>query len=588
MVLLRGRRGEPPLEVTPPGVSVRSRVHEYGGGAYCLVPGEQVAWVDATDQRIALAPADGSGAPQYLTPVVADGARSHHGDLRADPAGPVGSLFAVRERHLADGVVTRDVVRCHPGADPEVVVAGRDFFAAPRPSPSGAWLAYVAWDHPDMSWDSSELWVQRTPGDSTLVAGGEGVSVGQPWWVDDTSLCFVSDAGGWWQPWRWWVGDDEPVRLCDVEAEFHGPDWALGQATMAAAGEGALVCRLRRDGTDRLGLVAGGEVTELAQPCLTIGAVVAHDAGVVCLGRSADRAATLWWAPLEAAGVGTFEAFGRLPAPLLALEHVARPEPFECRGAEGRAVHGLFFAPRLAGVEGPAGEAPPLLVFCHGGPTGSAEAGFDVTVQFFTSRGFSVAAVDYAGSTGYGRAFRDSLYGRWGEADSDDCAAAARELARRGLVDATRMAIRGGSAGGLTALNALVRSDCFASAVTWYGVTDLLGLEATTHDFESSYNHRLVGPLPDAEDLYRRRSPVNRVQDLHGAVALLYGLDDPVVPAAQARDMAAALRRRGVDCEEHAFEGEGHGFRRAETVERCLEIELAFYRRTLPADPPPP
>jgi dipeptidyl aminopeptidase/acylaminoacyl peptidase len=250
-------------------------------------------------------------------------------------------------------------------------------------------------------------------------------------------------------------------------------------------------------------------------------------------------------------------------------------------------VYGLFIAPRLDGVDGPADEAPPLVVFCHGGPTGSVEAGFDVTVQFFTTRGFAVAAVDYAGSTGHGRAFRQNLYGHWGEADSDDCVAAARHLAGNGMVDGDRMAIRGTSAGGLTALNALVRADCFAAAASWYGVTDLLGLEATTHDFEASYNRRLVGPLPATEDVWRRRSPVNRVDDMSGAVLLLYGLDDPVVPAAQARAMAAALRRRGVDCEEHAFEGESHGFRRADTVRQCLEAELAFYRRTLLGAPPP-
>jgi dipeptidyl aminopeptidase/acylaminoacyl peptidase len=285
--------------------------------------------------------------------------------------------------------------------------------------------------------------------------------------------------------------------------------------------------------------------------------------------------------------VGEFQPFGTLAAPPVPPAAVARPEPFHCDGTDGAPVYGLFFAPHAEGVRAPAGELPPLLVFCHGGPTGSAEAGFDVTVQFFTTRGFAVALVDYAGSTGYGRAFRDSLYGRWGEVDSDDCVAAASHLARRGLVDGARMAIRGSSAGGLTALNALVRSEVFAAAASWYGVTDLLGLEASTHDFESRYNHRLVGPLPGTEDRYRRRSPVHRVADMSGAVLLLYGLDDPVVPPAQARDMAAALRRRGVDCEEHAFEGEGHGFRRAETVRRCLEAELAFYRRVLLGGTPP-
>jgi dienelactone hydrolase len=595
VALLRARRGEPSVEVTPAGANVRSRVHEYGGGAYCTLPGDRVAWVDAADQRVYAGPADGSSPPRPLSPAAPDGERHHHGDLRAGGGGG-GAVLAVRERHR-NGMVARGIVRYDGAGSMTVVASGRDFFSAPRPSPDGRALAYVAWDHPDMSWDASELWVVGRDGDGPAgqagpfrMAGGDGVSVGQPWWADDDTVVFASDADtGWWQPWRATVGSD-PARLSDIAAEFHGPDWALGQATMAPAGAGAMVCRYRSDAIDRLGLLdlGGGELTPVPVPCTTIGAVVAHDGGVVCLGRTEEAPAALWWAPIAlGAGrpsVGAFAPFGVAPPVLVPPRRRASPEPFHCDGPEGRTVHGLFFALHADDVAVPDGERPPLLVFCHGGPTGSAEAGFDVTVQFFTTRGFAVALVDYAGSTGYGRAVRESLYGRWGEADSDDCVAAATHLAASGRVDGDRMAIRGSSAGGLTALNALVRSRVFAAAASWYGVTDLLGLEATTHDFESRYNHRLVGPLPGSEETYRRRSPVNRVDDMAGAVLLLYGLDDPVVPPAQARDMAAALRRRGVDCEEVAFEGEGHGFRRADTVSRCLEAELAFYRRTLVGD----
>ncbi|MGH9082630.1 MAG: alpha/beta hydrolase family protein, partial [Acidimicrobiales bacterium] len=284
---------------------------------------------------------------------------------------------------------------------------------------------------------------------------------------------------------------------------------------------------------------------------------------------------------------GTARAVVATP-PLLAAADVSVAEPFSFAGRDGRVVHGLFYPPRLTGTQGPAGALPPLVVHCHGGPTGAAEPGLDPVVQFLTTRGLAVAAVDYAGSTGYGRAYRRSLLGRWGEADADDCVDAARHLAGSARVDGERMAVRGSSAGGLTALNALVRSDAFAAAVSWYGVTDLLALAASTHDFESRYTDRLIGPLPAAAGEYRRRSPVNRVADIDGAVLLLQGLDDPVVPPAQATAMAGALAARGGRCELLTFPGEGHGFRRAETVERCLRAEIDFYQATLCAPRSPP
>jgi dipeptidyl aminopeptidase/acylaminoacyl peptidase len=425
------------------------------------------------------------------------------------------------------------------------------------------------------------------------VAGGDGYSVGQPSWAGDGALRFVWDVDEWWQPFTW-RPDEEPRRTCAQAAEFHGPDWGLGQATLAEMAPGVVACRWRAGGLDHIGVLdeATGTLAHVDQECVSITAVVPHDGGVAWLGRSPTTPATLWWAPVN--HDGTEGGAARIPAslgaaatflppetPVLDPANVSTGAPFTCEGSDGRSLHGIFYAPRLGETEGPAGVPPPLIVSCHSGPTGSVEAGFDVVTQFFTTRGFAVAAVDYAGSTGYGREFRRSLFGAWGEVDTDDCAAAARFLAAEGRVDGRRMAVRGSSAGGMTALNALVRARCFAAAVSWYGVTDLLALEASTHDFESRYNHRLVGPLPETEDRYRQRSPVNRVADMAGAVLLLYGLDDPVVPASQARAMAQSLRSRGVHCEEHAFAGEAHGFRSAETIRQCLLDELDFYRRVV-------
>jgi dipeptidyl aminopeptidase/acylaminoacyl peptidase len=291
----------------------------------------------------------------------------------------------------------------------------------------------------------------------------------------------------------------------------------------------------------------------------------------------------VWWCPLSADSRA--ERPSALPvsaatAPL-DVDDVSVAEPVSVRSGSGRVVHAHFYRPRLSRWQGPDGSRPPLIVHCHGGPTASADAGFDPMVQMFTTRGYAVATVNFAGSTGYGRAYRQALDGQWGVADIDDCVDVARWLAESGWVDGDRMAIRGASAGGLTALGALVRSDAFGAAVSWYGVTDIAGLVATTHDFESRYVDRMIGPWPEAAALYEERSPLNQVARIQGAVLLLQGEDDPVVPADQTRRMADALRSRGVRCEARYFAGESHGFRRAETLIACFEAELGFYADVL-------
>jgi dipeptidyl aminopeptidase/acylaminoacyl peptidase len=303
----------------------------------------------------------------------------------------------------------------------------------------------------------------------------------------------------------------------------------------------------------------------------------AHGNGVALIGSTPDTPSTVWvWSPEE-------RARPLRPHVGVVLEHgdVAVGEPFTLTGRSGRAVHGTLFRPTLRGTHGPEVSAPPLVTWCHGGPTSSCQAGFDVTLQFFTTRGFAVACVDYAGSSGYGRDYRCALWGQWGIADSEDCLDAARYLADRGEIDPQRMAVRGGSAGGMTALNALAAGEGFAACVSWYGVTDLLGLVATTHDFEAHYTDRLIGPLPQTRPLYEERSPVHRASAMGGSVLLLQGTEDAVVPPAQAEGMRAALEAVGTRCDLEFFEGEGHGFRRADTLTACLEAELAFYLRQL-------
>jgi dipeptidyl aminopeptidase/acylaminoacyl peptidase len=581
VVLVRAQPGSAPEVVSPPETSIRSRVHEYGGGAWCLLSGGSFAYVDHPSQRVFVATP--GGEPIALSPAAPAGEPWHHGGL---VAGPAGSVLAIRERHR-DGAVTRSVVRLDPsvpGAE-TTLTGGRDFFGALAPSPGGDRLAWVAWDHPDMPWDATELWVgEFDPADGALreaVRVGadrlDGCSVDQPVWLGESTLALVADAEGWWQPWSWSGG--ELSRLSELDAEFQGPAWVLGQHTLVATAAGALACVWRQAGRDHVGVFdAASALREIPQPCVSVSSLCAHGDGLAWLGATPSLP-TAPWVSTEEWGSGEPAVIAAAPPPL-ATNDVSVAEPLSIPLGE-RDVHANFYPPRLSGWEGLAGEAPPLVVFAHGGPTTNTETGFDVAVQTFTTRGYAVVAVDYAGSTGYGRDYRRLLEGRWGEADVDDCVEVARWLAKRGRVDGRRMAIRGSSAGGLTALGALVRSDLFAAATSSFGVSDLEGLVRTTHDFESRYADRLVGPLPEAADLYELRSPVNRVDDITGAVLLLQGEDDPVVPAEQTRSMAAALERRGLRCRALYFDGESHGFRRAETLVACWRAELSFYQEIL-------
>jgi len=609
-VVVRSAPGQEPEVVSPEGVSARSRVHEYGGGAATVLDGE-LYYVDQADQRWYRVRTDRAGSvPRALTPPAADdGVSVRHGDGRIVPSGRW--LVTVEERVSAVGTTHRLVAVATDGSQTVApLVDDTDFVAAPRPSPDGTWLAWTAWDHPSMPWDRSELRVAPLvdPGEGIelgaahRVAGGGDRSVGQPHWARDGSLVFVDDRSGWWLPYRLPAGDvggdGATARpMADRRAEFHAPDWVLGQATLAELDDGSWVARMHEDGTDRLVRLrpaGGGDGTwsleVLDQPCVSISGVVATAGGpsgsgpgprpqtVAVLGSTPTEAHTVVGFPVGFPVGGVAPVRRSTPPPVAVVpEAVSAARPVEAHTPSGT-VPGLFFAPAGAGADRSGGPPPPLVVFCHGGPTGSAEPGFDPVVQFFTSRGLAVAAVDYRGSAGYGRAYRGSLAGLWGEADIDDCVAFAEALVGAGLVDGARMAIRGTSAGGLTALGSLVRSDRFAGAASWYGVTDLEALATDTHDFESRYVDSLVGPWPAAAATYRARSPLHHPDRVTGSVLLLQGADDPVVPADQSERFAARLEEHGVPCRLIVFAGESHGFRRADTIEASLTAELDFYR----------
>lgn len=608
VVVCAGADGAP-VDVSPPGVHVRSRVHEYGGGAF-TVAGGTLFYSDADDERLYRCPLGGTGAVP-LTPEGEEGTTVRLADGRCTPSGRW--LVAVEER-IAAGRTSHRLVAVATDGSLRVrsLVSGPDFVAAPRVSPDGALIVFTCWDHPAMPWDRSQLRVARLDeSDDDLVAtpsawlAGGRVSVGQPHWGRDGSLLFVDEGSGWWLPVRLdadavtahAAGAAAPRRagpegadrvpearpLVAEQAEFHAPDWALGQSTMAELPDGTVVARRRRSGTDqlvRLAPVGGGVgpwATEVVdQPCVAVGGVAAGDDGAVWVLGSTPTAAQV---VVRGGPVGLGAGFLRRSTggPDPDRPSVATAEPFVASGPVVP-VPGLFFAPVGPPDDSRPRGAPPLVVFCHGGPTASAEPGFDPVVQFFASRGLAVAVVDYRGSTGYGRAYRQLLEGRWGVADVEDCAAFAAGLAAAGRVDGRRMAIRGTSAGGLTALASLVGAGPYLGAASWYGVTDLEGLVQETHDFESRYLDSLVGPWPEAEARYRQRSPVHHAAQVSGEVLLLQGEEDRVVPAGQAERFAAELRDQGRRCRLVVFPGEAHGFRRAETVEASLVAELDFYR----------
>lgn len=573
-------------DVTPAGTSVRSRVHEYGGTAYAVGPDGSVVWVDDPTQALWHRRPDGT---RRRVPVgAADGS-----DRWAEPVfTPDGRwVVAVGEHHSGDGsppVNRLEAVRLDDGTS--VVLDDRaDFVAAPRLSPDGGWLAWITWDLPDMPWDATRLWVAPLEvtddriglGEPVLVAGDDGgTSVLDPEWGPDGHLWFSSDRTGWWNPWRWRPGAPA-APVVRLERESAGPLWALGSRWGACDPTGGRWVVLRSEAADRLARVRpDGTVSEVEVPDTEISSLVPHGDGVAYIGAGPTHEPEV----VTVAADGTRRVIrpGR-PLPvdrtwISVPRHVSFPTP------DGKEAHALHYPPCNPLVRPPEGEPPPVVVMSHGGPTGAARRQLDLTKQLFTSRGFAVIDVDYRGSTGYGRAYRRALDGRWGVVDPVDCAAAVAHLAAGGHVDPARAAIRGGSAGGFTTLCALVFGDGFAVGASWYGVADLEALATDTHKFESRYLDRLVGPWPEAAEVYRARSPIHHLDRLRAPVIVFQGSEDRVVPPNQAEALVAALAARGIPHEYHLFEGEGHGFRRAETIRTALSAELRFVGRILGVD----
>lgn len=583
VVVARGPDGTV-TDRTPAGFNTRTRVHEYGGASYTVLQGV-VYGSNFLDNRLyRMAPHQ---EPQALTEDSAIRYASPLVDLSHK------RLIAICEDHTVDqpAAVVNSLVAIDLGAKtpPRPLACGRDFYAAPRLSPDGSQLAWISWDHPNMPWDGTELWLADIAADGSLVrphrvAGSATESISEPNWSPNGQLTFISDQSGWWNLYRLDNGAAEP--LLPLAAEFSGPQWSLAMSHYGFLDDRHLVAAYHQGGQAHLVVidVATKQTKEVATSYSSIASVQAASGSAVTVAGSPTEA----WAVVRwQAASGEFEILRQTMELAVDPAYLSVPEPIEFSTTGGARAHAFFYPPKNPRFQAPAEEKPPLLTFTHGGPTGASPAVLSLAIQFWTSRGFAVVDVNYGGSVGYGRAYRRRLLGQWGVVDVDDVVAAARHLANRGSVDPNRMAIRGHSAGGYTTLAALAFRQVFKAGASHFGVSDIEALAQETHKFESRYMDSLVGPYPKRRDLYVERSPIHFADRLTAPVIFFQGLDDKIVLPNQAERMVAQMEANGVPVAYLPFAGEGHGFRRAESLIRAHCAELYFYGQVFgftPAD----
>ena len=570
-------------DVTPEPYNVRTRVHEYGGLCFWVKDGV-VLFSNFADQRVYRQ--EPGGQPEPITP---EGVDLRYADGKID--GGRGRLVCVREDHRdADREAVNTIVALDisDGGEGEVLVDGSDFYGYPSVSPDGSQMTWLSWDHPNMPWDTTELWVadlrdDGTPGEATKLAGEEGESIFQPEWSPDGTLYFVSDRTGWWNLYRWRGGHIEAVA--PMQAEFGAPAWALGTRTYAFESADRIVCEYVENGFWKLATIdtRTTQFTPIESPYteMSRGDIVAGGGQVALEAGSASLPDSLLSLNPDSGEIAPLKQSRGVPVD---DGYISEPRSIEFETTGGNTAYAYYYPVKNADFEGPDGEKPPLLVVSHGGPTGSAMTSFNLSYQFWTSRGIAVADVNYGGSTGYGTEYRRRLNGQWGIVDIDDCINAALHLVDEGEVDCERLMVRGGSAGGYTTLASLTFRDVFKVGASYYGVSDLEGLATETHKFESRYLDSMIGPYPERRDLYVERSPIHHTDQLSCPIILLQGLEDKVVLPNQAEVMVDALRKKGLPVAYLPFEGEQHGFRKSENIKRALEAELYFYSRILGFD----
>jgi dipeptidyl aminopeptidase/acylaminoacyl peptidase len=577
-------------DVTPSPFNVRTRVHEYGGGAFAVKDGT-IYFSNFADQRLYKQTPDSE--PQPLT-------KESEGNLRYADAvidSQRGRLICVREDHTGGGdepANTLVSINLENGEDVQVLTSGSNFYSSPRLSPDHSQLAWLSWNHPNMPWDGTQLWVANITEDGSLneakfIAGGVEESIFQPEWSPDGVLYFVSDRTGWWNLYRWQpelgkggVWEVEP--LCEMEAEFGLPQWVFGMCTYAFASADRIICTYTQEGLWKLASLdtQSKQLEEIETPYTEISSPHAANGRVVFVGGSATQPSAVVQIDVATREIEVLRQSSELE---LDTGYLSTPQAIAFPTENGLTAYAIFYPPKNKDYTAPAGEKPPLVVKSHGGPTAATSSAFNLKIQYWTSRGFAFVDVNYGGSTGYGRDYRQRLKDNWGIVDVDDCANAAKYLADQGLVDRDRLAIAGGSAGGYTTLAALTFRNVFKAGASYYGVSDLEILAKETHKFESRYLDGLIGPYPERKDLYEQRSPIHFTDQLSCPVIFFQGLEDKIVPPNQAEMMVEALKAKGLPVAYVAYEGEQHGFRRAENIKRTLDGEFYFYSRIFGFEP---
>ncbi|MGF1602885.1 MAG: prolyl oligopeptidase family serine peptidase [Thermosynechococcaceae cyanobacterium] len=557
-------------DVTPVPWNVRSRVHEYGGGAYTVQNGTAY-FVNNSDQRIYRQV--GEQAPEPLT---SESDCDRYADIVIDAQR--NRLICIQEKHQDAVINTLVSIDLKAEASLQTLAEGHDFYASPCLSPDGTQLAWLTWDNPNMPWDGTELWLATVTAaglsEPQCIAGGPDESVFQPQWSPDGQLYFVSDRTGWWNLYRWRDKNAQP--LCPRSAEFGLPQWVFGMTTYGFISATEILCNYNQQGQWRLGRLAinSGKLTEIETPYTDISGIKVGNTIAAFKGSSPTRATEIVQLNLQ-----TQQQSVICSASSLEVDpgYLSVPELLEFPTENNLTAYGFYYPPTNQDYQGPATEKPPLLVKSHGGPTAATSSSLSLKIQYWTSRGFAVLDVNYGGSTGYGRAYQHRLRDQWGIVDVDDCTNGAKYLAQQGLVDGNRMTITGSSAGGYTTLAALTFKDVFKAGASYYGIGDLEALAKDTHKFEARYLDRLIGPYPERQDLYKERSPINHVEQLSCPVIFLQGLEDKVVPPNQAEAMVNALKAKGIPVAYVTFPEEQHGFRQAENIKRSLDSELYFY-----------
>ncbi len=568
------------IDVNPPPFNARTRVHEYGGGAY-KVYNDTVYFTDFKDQRLYQMKL--GEKPWPITPKTA----LRYADIVFDRHRR--RIICVREDHRKRGeeavntIVSMDL----NGKDVKNIVIGNDFYSSPRVSPDGRQLAWITWNHPYMPWDKTELWIGELSDDNLverpkIVAGELEESVVQPLWSPDGVLYFVSDRSNWWNIYRW--KDDEVTPVYPMEAEYATPSWVFAQSNYAFESEHKVICSYTVNGEWHCALLHAetGQIEDIKIPYTQISHLKVSHSYAVFIGGSARETASVVKLDLEK---GTTEVLKRSSEISIDSRTLSKPKPIEFPTEKGLTAHAIYYEPRNKDYTAPSNMLPPLLVFVHGGPTSVASTTLSWSIQFWTSRGFAVVDVNYGGSSGYGREYRQRLNGQWGVLDIEDCVNAAKHLVDVGEVDRDKLAIRGGSAGGYTTINALTFRDVFKAGASYYGISDLEVFVQDTHKFESRYLDTLVGPYPERKDLYHDRSAINFLDKLQTPMILFQGLEDKIVPPNQAELIVEALRKKGKPVAYIPFDGEQHGFRQAKNIKRSLEAELYFYSKIFGFEP---